>query len=558
MTDLWRFLRDGSSEHIVAIRSGVGLSARDLRSEAKRVRDRLSDGPSEPVFLYCDDAANFLAGLLGAFAAGRDVLLPGHAAPFYLREIGAAADRLISDMAGLDPQALRVSVGTASSDDDNDLVVSDSQARIGFFTSGSTGEPKSCIKSMGQLSSEIAAHMELWGGPKGPVVGTVSHQHIYGLLFRVLWPLTAGQPFLAERQELWETVDRHLANEGALISSPAHLSRIPDGFSLAGRLTQVFSSGGPLSGEAARDAFAKLGHYPVEILGSTETGGVAWRTQEDAPALWTPLPRVEIRPDEQGALSVQSSYAGGDGFVTMGDRVVLAPDGRFSLQARLDRVVKIEGKRVSLPRVEGALRDLDEVCDAAPVDLPERRGALGVAVVLSPEGERLLAEMGRFRYSRRLRQALAAQLEPMERPRLWRFVARIPENAQGKRVVADLRALFGGPAFEMPTIKKRRIDGDEAQFDLELNSDLRWFDGHFPGQPILPGVAQLHIAALLAEEIWGIQPSGREMSRIKFRRVMQPGDSLTLTLTRKGGDRLDFSYAQGSDVLASGAFRGGA
>jgi len=230
MTDLWRFLRDGSSEHIVAIRSGVGLSARDLRSEAKRVRDRLSDGPSEPVFLYCDDAANFLAGLLGAFAAGRDVLLPGHAAPFYLREIGAAADRLISDMAGLDPQALRVSVGTASSDDDNDLVVSDSQARIGFFTSGSTGEPKSCIKSMGQLSSEIAAHMELWGGPKGPVVGTVSHQHIYGLLFRVLWPLTAGQPFLAERQELWETVDRHLANEGALISSPAHLSRIPDGF----------------------------------------------------------------------------------------------------------------------------------------------------------------------------------------------------------------------------------------------------------------------------------------------------------------------------------------
>lgn len=323
-------------------------------------------------------------------------------------------------------------------------------------------------------------------------------------------------------------------------------------------MTQVFSSGGPLSGEAARDAFAKLGRYPVEILGSTETGGVAWRTQKDASALWTPLPGVEIQPDEQGALSVRSSYAGSDEFVTMGDRIVLAPDGRFSLQARLDRVVKIEGKRVSLPRVEGALRDLDEVCDAAAVDLPERRGALGVAVVLSPEGERLLAEMGRFRYSRRLRQALAARLEPMERPRLWRFVARIPENAQGKRVVADLRALFGGRAFEVPTIRKRRIDGDEAQFDLELNFDLRWFDGHFPRQPILPGVAQLHIAAMLAEETWGIRTSGSEMSRIKFRRVMQPGDSVTLTLTRKGGERLDFSYAQGRDVLASGAFRGGA
>jgi 3-hydroxymyristoyl/3-hydroxydecanoyl-(acyl carrier protein) dehydratase len=144
----------------------------------------------------------------------------------------------------------------------------------------------------------------------------------------------------------------------------------------------------------------------------------------------------------------------------------------------------------------------------------------------------------------------------MERPRFWRFTVGIPENTQGKRIATDLRALFGEPVSDMPNIAGREIGVDEARFDLELNPDLRWFDGHFPGQPILPGVAQLHIASSLAEEAWGIVATGSEMSRIKFRHIMQPGDIVTLMLVRNGTDRLDFRYLQGDEVMASGAIKG--
>ncbi len=337
---------------------------------------------------------------------------------------------------------------------------------------------------------------------------------------------------------------------------PAHLSRIPEGLELPFRPSLIFSSGGPLALSSALDASAKLGRTPVEVLGSTETGGVAWRQQESDGALWTPLPQVEIASDADGALAVRSPFTGGHEFVVMGDQVSRHADGRFSLHARLDRIVKIEGKRVSLPRVEEALRGLDDVTDAAVIDLPERGGALGAIVVLAGSAVSALDEQGPFRFSRTLRRALSVRLEPMELPRLWRFVERVPENAQGKRPVSDLRALFAERSDDVPNILKRNVDDTSATFELSLQPDLRWFDGHFPAQPILPGVAQLHIASVLAEETWGIVATGAEMARVKFRRVMQPGDLVTLVLSRPSADILDFKYLMGGDITASGAIKG--
>jgi hypothetical protein len=343
----------------------------------------------------------------------------------------------------------------------------------------------------------------------------------------------------------------------ALVASPAHLSRIPEQLSLDVSPSLIFSSGGPLSFEAAQSAREILGSTPVEILGSTETGGVAWRRQDAQGALWTPLPQVEIEPDEENALTVRSPFTGETGFLRMGDQMERAADGRFALRPRLDRVVKIEGKRVSLPRVEEVLKGLADIIDVAAVDLPERGGALGAVVVLAADARPLHAEMGNFRFSRRLRRALSDRLEPMERPRYWRFVKQIAEDAQGKRPVASLRALFMEGPGELPLVTSREVGASESRFELELHAGLRWFEGHFPTRPILPGVAQLHIAAVLAEEAWGDFVSGREMSRVKFRHVMQPGEKVTLVLERKSAERVDFRYVKGDETMASGAIKGG-
>lgn len=544
---LWSFLADADGMVPVARRGARELSAGALRSTALSLLEELRKGEG-PLFLYCEDAANFTAGLLGALIAGREVLLPAHAAPGYLAEIGAGPASLVTDISALEGH--RVSVGESEADGPLPLVP---EGRIGFFTSGTSGAPKLCMKSMRQLDAEVAVLMSLWGVPRGIVLGTVSHQHIYGLLFRVLWPLAAGTVFSSRVHENWESVAAQAAPESVVVSSPAHLGRIPPAIRLSGAPSFIFSSGGLLPAASAQAAFAQFGCWPTEVLGSTETGGVAWRRQSEEDAPWTALPSVVLSSGEEGALAVLSPFTGSDEPVTMGDAVDFLDDGRFRLKERLDRVVKVEGKRVSLPRLEQALRALDIVEDAVAIDLPDRRGALGAIVVLNDEGNGKLSAAGRFRFSRGLRAALKDRLEPMELPRFWRFVDEVPVNAQGKRVASVMRQMFHAP--EIPEIEIEKVDGDRAEFEFRLQPELKWFEGHFPDQPILPGVAQLHIAALLAERVWGIDFPGHDMSRVKFRRIMQPEERVTLLLVRKEL-RLDFQYMSGGEVVASGTVRG--
>jgi 3-hydroxymyristoyl/3-hydroxydecanoyl-(acyl carrier protein) dehydratase len=77
----------------------------------------------------------------------------------------------------------------------------------------------------------------------------------------------------------------------------------------------------------------------------------------------------------------------------------------------------------------------------------------------------------------------------------------------------------------------------------ELPMDSPWFSGHFPGEPILPGVAQI---ALVVEAIR--RGKGRDVKitgvkRTRFKQIIAPGDSLAIEVDLK------------DDAAASAAFR---
>jgi acyl-coenzyme A synthetase/AMP-(fatty) acid ligase len=179
------------------------------------------------------------------------------------------------------------------------------QCGLDLFTSGSSGKPKRVSKNLAQLEAEVALLDRLWGNTgnfRGPVLATVPHHHIFGLLFRLLWPLSAGQAFdnqtCTAPEFLLARVDQ--IGPGCVISSPSQLARMHELIalpSLVGRVTQIYSSGGPLGRDAAARFQAALGVAPLEIFGSTETGGIAWRIQ-DADDAWTPLPGVAVSVSE--------------------------------------------------------------------------------------------------------------------------------------------------------------------------------------------------------------------------------------------------------------------
>jgi 3-hydroxyacyl-[acyl-carrier-protein] dehydratase len=86
-----------------------------------------------------------------------------------------------------------------------------------------------------------------------------------------------------------------------------------------------------------------------------------------------------------------------------------------------------------------------------------------------------------------------------------------------------------------------RISRDRGPSDatvvirVSAASESLWFSGHFPGNPILPGLA---ILAMVKEAILGEEAlQGRRIQvlgvrRVRFRLPVKPDDTLTLSFSR--------------------------
>jgi len=99
-----------------------------------------------------------------------------------------------------------------------------------------------------------------------------------------------------------------------------------------------------------------------------------------------------------------------------------------------------------------------------------------------------------------------------------------------------------------------RESGVEELFVLELAAlDEPAFQGHFPGNPILPGVIQVDWAIRLGTEAFGPLGAFRGMANLKFMDLIRPGEvlELGLTLDRDKGV-LGFRYQCGERRKSAG------
>ncbi|GAB2496945.1 acyl-CoA synthetase family protein [Pseudoxanthomonas sangjuensis] len=502
--------------------------------------------------LFFEDAGEFAAALFGAWHAGKRVFLPGDALPATLESIATQAQGFAGDI----PAAHAPLAAPGSSGDGRGMQALDSRAtRLVVFTSGSTGTPAALEKQLCQLEREVEALQSAFGdGLDGAVVhGTVSHQHIYGLLFRVLWPLAAGRE-VAPRSFFHEEL---LAIPGdgplLLVSSPAHLKRLPERFDatpLHGRLRAVFSSGGALPAQAAIEARRVFGVAPTEIFGSSETGGIAWRRWDDDVPAWRALPGVQWRLAGD-ALEVDSPYLPpATGWWRTTDRAESDGHGGFRLLGRADRIAKIEERRVSLDALERALATHPFVREARVVVLEGARSVLAAAVATSDEGKAQLQALGRRGFAKQLDAHLSDSQDAVTRPRRWRFVDGLPVDAQGKTTQAALLALFR-PAQPQPRWLQR--DARSAELALELDPRLLAFDGHFPQAPILPGVVQTDWAIRFGREAFALPPRFLRLEALKFQQVARPGQVLRLRLDwNPEGGVLSFRYDSEAGAHAGG------
>lgn len=517
--------------------------------------------------LFTEHTYAFAVSLLATWHAGSvAVLAPngqsGTLAGLSRRAHGVISDRSIPGVRHVEPLATRGPSRDGWRELDRTAVV------LELLTSGSTGAAKSVSKTLGNLEDEVAELERRWGGlvEGRQLFGTVSHQHIYGLLFRVVWPLSAGRPFRARAYAQADELAARMTDAGAcaLVSSPAHLRRLkasPAFTAAAGHCGTVFSSGGALDRATALALRDVLGAAPVEIFGSTETGGVAWRRQDgtDDALAWTLFDSVTAEGGAgTGGLRLRSPFVNGPGGeFTMADRVEFLDDGRFHLGARNDRTVKVGDKRLSLPDMEAALREHPYVSDAALVVLDGApRERVGAAVVPTPAGRAALARRGRRDTSRALLEALAPYWDRVLLPKVWRYVNRLPEDAQGKVTVAGVGALFASPfdpAVTAPELVAESIGQGRRVQTLRVPETLAWLDGHFGELAVVPGVAQVQWVVDVGRAMAGHALAVERIEALKFKDVLRPGDVFQLLAELSAGhDRLTFRLWNERSLFASG------
>lgn len=416
----------------------------DLRNSVYCLLEYLSEKEESRWLLNCEALYDFAVGFFALLAAGKTVIIPPNFLAGTLRELAHHYDAVLGPVICSDPGTLN----TINQPESFGPEIS-RNSEVQLFTSGTTGEPKKIVKKLAQLEDEIFVLERFFGEKCGDayVFGSVPHQHIYGLLFRFLWPLAAGRCIVSRPTTSpadFDTINLR-SDRSVLVSSPAFLSRLYDLVDLStyrGNLVSVFSSGGPLPEEDARVIKEFLNQAPIEVFGSTETGGVAWRRfgESEDPTLWSSLPGVDVSKNDAGALTVESPFTGGTK-MAMGDGVEIFPKGCFRLGPRLDRIVKIQEKRVSLAEVERALREYTKVEDAIVVYLPGERSSLGAVVVLS-ELEDLSDRVKRLEMIDQFKEHLATRFEPAALPRKWRFIESLPYDDRGKLVESNLIKLF--------------------------------------------------------------------------------------------------------------------
>ena len=558
LLDLCRLLRQRPSAMLVGWRDGQGIDNAAFLARVAAWHALLAPLPGVNFALFLEDGLEFAAALLAAWQTGKTVWLAADVLSVSVAALTTSVDGFLGDF----PASCKPLVAA-----DGGAVLPEFAALDGervalvVHTSGTTGAAQAIPKRLAQLAAEVETLDAAFGAAIGraDVVATVSQQHIYGLLFKILWPLVAGRPIHALSRNYPEELAALLAQRPAiLISSPAHLKRLPEHLgwdAVQVQVRAVFSSGGPLPADVALASGALLGHVPIEVYGSSETGGVAWRQRKSvSDETWTSFPPIAWRIGEEDLLEVRSPHLFDDQWLRVSDRAVAIDASGFVLKGRTDRIVKIEEKRVSLDAIEALLAASPLVVAVRVVPCEEeagRRQVLAAFVVPSVAGKAVLAN-GKPAFNRELSTLLRGAVEAVAMPRRWRYLEQLPTDAQGKTTQALLLALLDERPRELVWRELER-EMLRVSCEADVSEDLYYFDGHFPGAPVLPGVVQLDWAMALGRKYFNLPPYFHGINALKFQHMIRPGARVTLELTHDPQKQLlHFRYVSAAGQHASG------
>lgn len=241
---------------------------------------------------------------------------------------------------------------------------------VSFFSSGSQGKPKSCSHNKESLLIEVESWYKIFN-PKASLWRWVPPHHIYGFLFGVLLP---DQKNLLLRDARAEGLQRFIEEQHAedwVIGFPEIYNFwLKSGLKLCPGMRMI-SSTAPLAVEIAQ-AFYESGLKPLEIYGSSETAGIAYRTFPDKYykllPYWKRNGSTILKQLPEKERLIES---------VLQDHIIWRGKDEFSLEGRKDKAVQIGGINVYPDLIARRMEEINGIVK------------VWVRMMEPPEGKRL-------------------------------------------------------------------------------------------------------------------------------------------------------------------------
>jgi 3-hydroxymyristoyl/3-hydroxydecanoyl-(acyl carrier protein) dehydratase len=117
---------------------------------------------------------------------------------------------------------------------------------------------------------------------------------------------------------------------------------------------------------------------------------------------------------------------------------------------------------------------------------------------------------------------------------------------------------FPNEPNDWPQLNRCERDGHSLVLDLFVPERMSYFAGHFPDQPVLPGVVQVFWAERAARDCLGLT-GAVSIRSLKFKQMVLPNTALVLSLVANPGNgSVSFTYASDATQYSSGKFKGAA
>lgn len=254
---------------------------------------------------------------------------------------------------------------------DNKNIFNDKDFSFLYFTSGSTGFPVGALKTKENILSEIEVLSSLINKNSkiNKVIVTVPFIHFYGSLMGLFFPLINDIDIVLKEHFLPNDLLDMIDENSLVVTTPLYiksLNRVSSSKDLSKSL--FISSTGPLLAEDAKEFKNKFSTNIIQIFGSTETGGIAYKFNDDI--LWTPMEKIITSTNSNNELKVESPFISNIIYekefkqtnhqIQTFDYVEFEKE-KFKLIGRSSQILKIAGKRYSTIQIEHILEKVEGI-----------------------------------------------------------------------------------------------------------------------------------------------------------------------------------------------------